>query len=323
MNIKNIGAIYLTLWMLFFFSSSVATADQQAPKTLVYLVSDLRIPFWDIMARGIKGRADALGYKLEIYSAENSAQHELEFTVQALQNKVSGIIVSPTTSSACVTILALAKKAGVPVVIADVGTDGGDYVSYISSDNESGAYEIGKVLAKKMLSMGWGDGQVGIVAIPQKRLNGRLRTTGFMRAMNEAGIKGATIMQQSDFSEEETYRLSKSMIDKYPELRAIWLQGSNRYNGALQAIIDAGKKDQILLITFDAEPVFLELIPQGILVGSAMQQPYLMGQKAIHVMDQHLHGQSVDKDIKLPILAISTENIMDKLPTIKKYVLGL
>ena len=302
--------------------SSVAPESQNKMK-LAYIVSDSRIPFWAIMARGIENKANSLGYKLDIYSSNNSARQELESTVKALKDKVSGIIVSPTNSSACVTILKFAKKAGIPVVISDIGTDGGDYISYISSDNRNGAYKIGKVLVKKLLALGWQNGTVGIIAIPQKRLNGQLRTTGFMQALDESGIKGADIKQQSSFSHKETYDYSRELIKKFPDLRAIWLQGSDRYQAALDAIADSDKKDKILLITFDAETEFLELIPRGILVGSAMQQPYLMGQEAVNAMDRHLNGNQVQKNQQLPILAISADNIEKKLPTIKRNVLGI
>jgi len=297
--------------------------DHPENKKLVYLVSDTRIPFWDIMGRGIKQSSESLGYELEIYSADNSPKLELEFAVKVLKDRVSGIIISPTSSSACVTLLKFANKAGIPVVISDIGTEGGEYVSYISSDNLDGAYQIGKVLTRKLKQLDWTNGSVGIVAIPQKRLNGQARTAGFMRALNEAGIKGADIKQQVTFSEEETYLLSQSIIEKHPDLRAIWLQGSDKYRGALRAIADAGKKDDILLITFDAEPEFIEFIQQGVLVGSAMQQPYLMGQKAVYTMDSYLNGKVVEKTQQLPILAISSNNIKEKLPIIKRNVLGI
>jgi ribose transport system substrate-binding protein len=346
-KIKNISHLLffsimtLTLLILFFLPLYIAAApsveykDQstitekplnktkQINKKLAYIVSDTSIPFWDIMSRGIKSSSLSLGYEVEIYSADNSAKRELEFTLKAIKNKVSGIIVSPTNSSACVTILKLAKKAAIPVVISDIGTDTGNYISYISSNNREGAYRIGKILANKLLQRGWNKGRVGIVAIPQKRLNGQARTAGFMQAMDEAGIKGADIKQQVTFSEQETYQLSKELIENNSELRAIWLQGSNRYAGALQAIYDAGKTEEVLLITFDAEPIFLELISKGIIAGSAMQQPYLMGQAAVNEMNKHLNNKPVEKHLQLPILAISNENISRMLPLIKKNVLGI
>ncbi len=292
-------------------------------KDIAYIVSDIRIPFWDIMSRGIVDAAKKRGHEVKVYSADNDRKKELENTLKAIKDGVEGIIISPTSSLASVTILKLAKEANIPVVISDIGSDRGEYVSYISSDNRDGAYKIGKVLAKEMTERGFEDGSVGIVAIPQKRLNGQLRTAGFMQALDEAGIKGAGIKQQVDFSYEETYEFSKEFIENHKDLRAIWLQGSDRYKGALDAIDDAGKSGEILLICFDAEPIFLELIPEGVLVGAAMQQPYLMGEKALITLEAHLKNQEVEKNIELEILAISEDNIEEKLPVIKRNVLGI
>ena len=332
MKRSNVYKILLPLSICLIFlvlsqrnSLGVENQKDQQPKRLVYLVSDLRIPFWDIMWRGIETKARQLGYEVDVYSAENSAKKELQYTAQTLDEneKIAGIILSPTNSSASVTLLKMAQQAAIPVVISDIGTDGGEYVSYISSDNEDGAYKIGKILTRKLVELGWQSGKVGIIAIPQKRANGQARTAGFMRALNEGGIKGAGIRQQVTFSCQETYDYALELIEQTPDLRAIWLQGSDRYEGALNAIADSGKKDSILLITFDAEPAFLNLIPEGVLVGAGMQQPFLMGETAVDIMHQHLMGQHVEKKIMLPVLAISRENIKQKLPIIKRNVLGV
>jgi len=300
-----------------------ANITEPSLKRLVYIVSDTKIPFWSIMGKGIQSKAESLGYKLDIYSANNNAKHELELVVKSIKEKVSGLIISPTTSSAAATILKFAKKSGIPVVISDIGADSGDYVSYISSDNSDGAYKIGRILAKEMVLKGWEGGSVGIIAIPQKRANGQARTAGFMRAMNEKGLKTVGIFQQINFSYQETYDFSNKLVHQNPGLRAIWLQGSDRYQAALDAITDVGRQGEILLVCFDAEPVFLELIPKGVLLGAAMQQPYLMGQKAVAEMDKHFNGKDVIKDVKLPVLAISGKNIREQLSLIQKNVLGL
>lgn len=294
-----------------------------AEKRLAYIVSDLRIPFWNIMQRGIDARARALGYRLDVHSAENDARRELEFTARAIRDKVDGIIVSPTNSSAAVTILKLAGAARIPVVIADIGADSGEYVSYIASDNQEGSYQLGRVLVKAMRARNWDKGSVGIIAIPQKRANGKARTAGFMRALDEAGIKGADIRQQVDFSYRETYAYTRELIAAHPDLRALWLQGSDRYQAALDAISDSGRRGQILLICFDAEPVFLDLIPKGVLVGAGMQQPFLMGEEAVAAMDAHLKGAAVPRRKRLPVLAVSAGNIDELLPVIRRNVLGI
>ncbi len=270
-------------------------------RTLAYLVPDIRITFWDIMARGIQQKATELGYELSVHSADNLARRELEATVAAIDSGVDGIILSPTQSSAAVTVLKLAEQAGIPVVISDIGAKSDNYVSYIESDNDQGAYDLGELLVAALDEKGWMDGTVGIGAIPQKRANGKARTEGFMRALEEHGVSTAGIYQQADFSYHETYEFSRRLIQDNPQLRAIWLQGSNQYRGALDAIWESGKTGQILLICFDAEPEFLAMIRSGDLVAAGMQQPFLMGETAVEAMHRHLSGAPVEKVQRLPV----------------------
>lgn len=310
------------------FNSNVNAAEPQrispsSSKNIAYIVSDMRIPFWSLMAKGLQDKAKLLGYTVTMYSSNNDAKRELENTFLAIQQNVAGIIISPTSSLTAVTLIKLAKKANIPVVISDIGVNSNDYVSYISSDNKNGAYQLGKLLGKKMLEHGWAKGSVGIIAIPQKRANGRARTTGFMQAINEDDIKAAGISQQASFSYQETYDFSMAFITQNPNLRAIWLQGSNRYQAACDAIVDADKQGEILLVSFDAEPIFLKLIPQGILAGSAMQQPYLMGKNAMSAMESHLLGQALKKEVKVPVLVISADNMDRHIGTIKRNVFGV
>lgn len=295
----------------------------QDRRRLAYLVSDLRIPFWDILWRGVRAAADTRGATVTVHSAENDPKAELTHMVRVLRQGVDGIIISPTTSSACVTLLDLAEKAGVPVVIADIGTDRGRFVSYISSDNEAGAYGIGQVLADALAARGWMDGSVGIVAIPQKRANGQARTAGFLRAMEERGLRVSGLRQQVDFSYQETFDHTADLLAGDPALRAVWLQGSDRYQAALDAIAAAGREGEVALITFDAEPEFLDLIPRGVLVGAGMQQPFLMGERAVTALDRHLRGLPVEAVQKLPVLAVSADNIGELTPLIRRNVLGL
>ena len=323
MKILKYSLTFLLLFIYTFSFANELNPKINDRKTIAYIASDISIPFWNIMANGIKNSAKEFNINVKIYDGKNSSKKELEATIQAIKDKVSGIIVSPSSSSACVTILKFAKNANIPVVIADVGTDSGEYISYISSNNRNGAYKLGQLLSQKMYELNWQKGKVGIIAIPQNRLNGQERTAGFIEALEKNNIKNIDIKQLNKWTEEETYSFVKEMIIKYPDLKAIWLQTSNPYKGAIKAINDLNKKDEILLVTFDAEPEFLELIPKNILIGSGMQQPYLMGEEALYSLNKHFKKEKLEKNLQIPILVISAKNIEKKLPLIKRNVLGI
>jgi ribose transport system substrate-binding protein len=107
----------------------------------------------------------------------------------AIARGVAGIVISPTDSSTCPSVLALAQKANIPVVIGDIGTNEGEYVSFIISDNREGANGVGKALVAAMKEKGMADGTVGLVTISLTRNNGKKRTAGFRAALEEGGIK--------------------------------------------------------------------------------------------------------------------------------------
>ncbi|EOT1826329.1 substrate-binding domain-containing protein [Vibrio vulnificus] len=308
---------HLAFCVVLFFSPWLSASQQ-----IVYMVSDLRIPFWQIMWGGIENEAKQLGYEAVVLSAENDAKTELENIIKAIALKPNGIILSPTNSSAAVTILKMAEQANIPVVISDIGTEGGTFVSYIESDNFSGAFQLAQILASAMKEKGWQNGEVGVVAIPQKRKNGIERTEGFIEAAKQQGMRIAAIKQQKDFSYQETFIFTQTMLREHRKIRAIWLQGSDRYQAALDAIDSLGQRDKVLLICFDAEPEFIDMIRSQQLVGSGMQQPILMGERAMNSLHQFLLGHRVAKEQQLEVLAVSSQNLDSLLSTIQRNVLG-
>ncbi|MGJ0317806.1 substrate-binding domain-containing protein [Aliarcobacter cryaerophilus] len=313
--------IFKIMVLLLFFISNLYSNQQ---KKLAYIVSDINIPFWQIISKGIKDKSNELGYEIHIYSSNNLKKNELENLASAISLKIDGLIISPINSSTASTLLEIANMNKIPTIVADIGSDSQNYLSFISSDNKKGAYELGKILSKYMKSLSWNkEGTVGIIAIPQKRLNGKDRTIGFIQALEEENIKVSGMYQQVNFSYEETYNYSKKLIDENKNLRAIWLQGSDKYKGALDAIKKANKQNEIALICFDAEPEFLEMIQNGDLVASAMQQPYIIGQEAVVTLNNYFNNKEVKKEQKMEILSISKENIDDKLKIIKLNVLGI
>ena len=76
-------------------------------------------------------------------------------TIKGLFYAATALVISPTDSSTCPSVLALAQKANIPVVIGDIGTNEAEYVSFIISDNREGANGTGKALVAAMKEKAW------------------------------------------------------------------------------------------------------------------------------------------------------------------------
>ncbi len=298
------------------------TAARAAGKRVAYLTPGLDLPFWRILAKGIDDEAKKNGASSTAYDSHNSAQTQIQNAQDVIARRVDGIIISPTDSSTAPAVLAAAKRAGIPVVIADIGTTSGEYVSFIISDNFQGAYGIGTALAKAMQAKGWSSGTVGLVTISLARNNGQARTKGFMKAMDEAHIKQGALSQMQTYTADETFKFVQDMVTAHPNMRGLFIETDQPTLGALRALHAARKEKEILVAAFDGIPDFVKLIADGTIVGSGMQQPYLMGQTSARAMFDHFAGKTPPKQSLVPILVVTQQNVKQLEPTIRKTVFG-
>lgn len=259
---------------------------------------------------------------ISAYDSRNDAATQTQNVASAIDRKIDGIIVSPTDSKAAPTVLDAAAEAGVPVVIADIGTARGDYVSFVRSDNFRGAYGVGQVFARAIQKRGWEHSTVGVVAISLARNNGQERTAGFMRAMEEAGIGQAELAEMRRYTASETYDFVRDMVNAYPAMHGVFVETDQASMGAVRALRTMGRSRSVLLAAFDGIPDFVQLIADGLIVGSGMQQPYLMGQLAARAMLDHLDGKTPEHKITVPILVVTAENIRELEPIIRTTVFG-
>ncbi len=290
-------------------------------KEIVYLTPGLDLPFWRYLSKGIEAEAKKNGFSYTALDSHNSAQTQLKNAQDAIARGVAGIAISPTDSSTAPSVLALAARAKIPVVVADIGTNSGEYASFIISDNYQGAHGVGEALAAAMKEKGWQDGSVGLVTISQARKNGQARTAGFRDAMKAAGItKEAGLQQMQSYTADETYKFTQDMLTAHPEMRGMFIQTDQPSLGALRAIKAAHRDGQLLVAAFDGIPDFVGLLKSGAIVASGMQQPYLMGEKSGEALITAIKGGKPEKTILVPIVVATSKNIDKILPTITQTV---
>ncbi|CAH1661450.1 MAG: substrate-binding domain-containing protein [Chelatococcus sp.] len=297
-------------------------AAMAAGKDIAYLTPGLDLPFWRYLSKGVEAAAKQKGFGYQALDSRNSAQTQLQNAQDVIARGVAGIVISPTDSSTAPSVLELAKKASIPVVIGDIGTNSGDYSSFIISDNYKGAHGVGLALAAALKKKGWQDGSVGIIAISQARKNGQARTKGFLDGLKEGGFTGkeAGLQQMQSYTADETFKFTQDMLTANPGMRGLFIQTDQPALGALRAIKAARRDGQVLVAAFDGIPEFVDLLKSGQIVVSGMQQPYLMGVRSGEALLATLDGKTPEKEITVPILVITSENIEKELPTVRRTV---
>jgi ribose transport system substrate-binding protein len=283
----------------------------QESYSIAYLTPGLNVPFWKFLSDGIKQAAAAADADIEVtdYDSRNDAATQLQNAQDAITRGVSAIIISPTDSSTAPAVLELAEEAGTPVIIADIGTDEGEYVSFVISSNEQGAYEAGQVLVSEMEANDWSGGDVIMITISQARINGQNRTRGITRAVEEGGSEIVQYLESEDYTRAEAQQQALDMLTANSEARGFFTQHDEATLGAWSAIEDSGRQEDIILVGFDGSPESVELIREGKLRAASMQQPVLMGRMSMDVTLQHLRGEEVEKETEVPTILVTPDNL--------------
>ena len=287
---------------------------QQTEYQVAYLTPGLNVPFWKYLSDGIKQTAAQLaadnGVTVEVtdYDSTNDPSIQLQNAQDAITRKVDVIIISPTDSATAPAVLEAAAEAGIPVVIADIGTDSGDYVSFVISTNEQGAYEAGQVLMKELAAKDAG-ADVLMITISQARQNGKNRTAGITKAVEEAGGSIVQFLQSESYTRAEAQGQALDLLTANPDAHGFFTQHDEATLGALTGIEDAGRAEDVILVGFDGSPESVELIKQGKLRGASMQQPVLMGRNSMDVAWRHLQGEEVEKETSVPTILVTPDNV--------------
>ncbi len=305
------------LVILGLISAGVAVAN---PAKIVYLTPDLNFPFWHHIAQGVALEAKKNGIEFSSLSSNDYGAFQLKNVENAIAHGATGIVLTPTDSSTAPAVLALAEKAKIPVVIADVGTNSGRYVSYISSDNYTGAYQAGQVLTTALKQKGWAGGYIATITLSMARNNGRLRAAGFAQALKEAGAQVSDTREMKSYTADESNQFAKELMAKPTPLRGLFVQADMPTLGAVQAIKAAQRGQSLELAAFDGTPEFIDLIKQGDILVSGMQQPYLMGERAGEALIMHLAKKPVPSSIVIPVLIVTHKNIDQLLPVLRETV---
>ena len=206
----------------------------------------------------------------------------------------------------------------VKIKVADIGTNSGEYVSFVTTDNREGAYQVGKTLAEAAQQKG--GGSVGVVSLSLSRNNGRLRTEGFQQALSEGKLNEAGLVEMHDYTADETERFTKEMLAANPGMRGMFVQADVPTLGAVRAIRAAGRANDLVLASFDGTPETLDCLRKGEILVAGMQQPGLMGRRAAEALVAHLQGKKVDREIFVPILIVTGQSLDEQLPAIREHV---
>lgn len=275
-------------------TESNETADKKTDGNMKIGVSlsTLNNPFFVSIREGIEeGAGDDA--ETVISDAQNDSSTQSNQVEDLITQGVDLIIINPVDSTAIASSVEKANEANIPVICVDRGTDSGEIVSFIASNNVEGGKLAGEYILEKV---GEDAEVVQLEGIPGASST-RERGEGFKEATD--GKIDLVASQTANFDRAEGLTVMENLLQAHPDVKAVFCQNDEMALGASEAIKTSGK--DIVVVGFDGNDDAISAVEDGSLSATVAQKPKEMGKLAIETAIKYLKGETVDEQVDSPL----------------------
>jgi ribose transport system substrate-binding protein len=290
-------AVALATACVVVLGAASALAQTTAKTKVAVVVSTLNNPWFVVLAESAKARAIELGYDATVFDSQNDTAKEASHFENLIAGGYRAVLFNPTDADGSVANVLKAKKAGVPVFCIDreINSTNAATVQMLS-DNYSGCVALGQYFVKTVGKEGKYAELLGLVGDN----NTWNRSKGFHSVVDRyPGLK-LVAQQTAEFDRAKALEVMESILQKNPDINAVFCGNDAMAMGAYQALVSAGKADQVKVFGFDGADDVVKLIAEKKIAATGMQFPKVMAQKAAEYADQYLKGKR-DFPQKVPV----------------------
>lgn len=295
--------LFVTLWV----GSCRKGPQAEAEKRIAVVVSTLNNPWFVVLKDAAKGRAEALGYEVDVFDSQNSPAAEAGHFDTIIDGRYAAILFNPTDAEGSIASVKRAKDAGIPTFCMDREISANDVaISQILSDNFTGCVALGEYFVEKLNGTGTYVELLGLLGDN----NTRNRSDGFHSVVDNHPELKMVAQQTADFDRTRAMEVMESILQAHPDIDAVFCGNDAMAMGAYRALATAGKDEQVMVFGFDGAKDVIDAIRAGDIVATGMQFPKAMAQMAAESADQYIKGKR-DFPQKVPVAVelVTQENI--------------
>lgn len=298
-------------------SSAASAAPAAAGKSKVgFSVSTLNNAFFVGLKAGVEKGSKEEGFDLVQTNANGDAQQQVNDAINLLSQGVTVLVLNPIDSKAIIPAVEKANSMGVPVFTLDRGSDGGKVTSFVASDNVALGQTAAKWIADQ-LARRYGSAKGNVVDLIG--LVGTTAATDREKGFSDEIAKYPDIKvvarQEGAFDQEKSLNAMTNILQKYPQIDAVFGANDDNTVGAEKAIDNAGRykplgdKEHILVIGADGTAQALSAIRSGKQDATISQNPIQMAAKALSFIADYNAKKDVPATYAWPTLLIDKSNI--------------
>jgi DNA-binding LacI/PurR family transcriptional regulator len=253
-------------------------------------------PFFAQVLRGISIALNGRRQRLVLLIAEDQEQ-ERWLAPYLMAGHVDGIIMYSLHGDD--PLPEELRQRGIQVVVGGTPPRGAR-VSYVDTDNVGGATAAVAHLA------GLGRRVIATIAGPQDMVAGIDRLDGYQEGLRLAGLsQDETLVSVGAFTRESGLRAMSELLDRRPDLDAVFAASDLMAAAALEVLRAAGRRvpGDVSVVGFDDSPISLMTEPP---LTSVRQSPEVMGRELVDL----LFGRIEARDPVIRKVVLATELVV-------------
>ncbi|GAA2815013.1 LacI family DNA-binding transcriptional regulator [Kribbella solani] len=247
---------------------------RQEAAVVALIISDVENPFFTAIARGVEDVAHEVGYSVVLCNSDESAEKENRYVDIAIQERVAGVILSPSGPATAVAKLA---ARGTAYVAVDRPLPGHDS-DVVLVDTRLAAREA----TAHLIAQGYQ--RIGCVTGPAGVRTADDRLAGYRDALKAARRRSTPkLVRRSEYKAAGARRAALELLSQPEPPDALLIANSAMAVGVLQALRERGVRTgrDLGLVTFDDAP-WAELVDPPL---SVVAQPaYELGTAAARLL---------------------------------------
>lgn len=253
------------------------------------ILKPLSNDFWATMKKGIEEEAAKQGVKVDVFAAntEEDTEGQLKILENCITKGYKAIGVAPLSPTNLINGIVEANKKGIYVMNIDEKIDmdslkaaGGSVIAFATTDNE----KVGEKGAQYILDNLKDGGQVAIIEGKAGNASGESRKTGATKVFTGASNVTLVASQPADWDRQKALDTAASMLQANPDLKAIYCCNDTMALGALQAVKNAGKLGEIIVVGTDGAAEALTSVEEGELNATVAQNSAEIGATSLRRM---------------------------------------
>ena len=308
-----LNARFAALATLLLAAASPAAAQAPAPADKVTIGVSLAQddnPFYIAMLKGIRARAQELGWDVATVSANEDKLKQINGVQDLVARGVKGILISPIDAVGVNAAYDAAAAAKVPIVSVARGSVSPNQTIHVAMDEKQIGRDIAEWTAKKL----GGKGQVAMLLGPSGAPTFKNLAEGYTEVM--AKYPDIKIVFKSDgpLTRERGVKQTEDALVANPDLAAVYTANDDVALGAMQAVLAANRAGKTIVTGMNGVPPALRAVKDGNMAMTVELNPIEWGRLGVDVLATYLKGDKIEPRVFIKHNLIDSSNVDAKLP---------